>query len=103
MRFPKLILALGALASVTAAAPVGEPGVWAPARQFVQLNAGCMRAYTCGPANAVMYSESQRLVSTPPEEAFGVCATAPGDSIKKCAVCLTSPPEIPCEWHLEDK
>lgn len=97
----KLLMAFGVLAASVALASA-ESGVWTPASNFAQLNVACTRVYTCGPVGDVMRSADTRLVTTPPQTVWGVCA-AGGGAIDSCNVCLTNPPDEPCEWHIEPR
>jgi hypothetical protein len=81
-----------------------ETGVWTPDRNFVSTElmlGACSRVYRCGPAGAVWHSADQRVVSPPPKTVIGVCSTGGGGPIDSCSVCLTNPPNDPCEWSLE--
>jgi hypothetical protein len=95
-----LILAAIAWAAVGVTAVKAEVGAWSTEDTiFTQVNVFCIRNYICGPAEDVLYSADQRIVSTSSKPVRGVCS-ADGGPADSCNVCLTNPPTEKCEWHL---
>jgi hypothetical protein len=79
-----------------------EKGVWVGAKEFSHINIVCVRVYTCGPKDSMIYSADKKLSVTPPVSIRGVCAAGSGP-IDSCNLCLTNPPSTSCEWKVVPK
>jgi hypothetical protein len=92
---------LGILTSITSPA-FADAGVWSTSSQFQQINVFCQRVYTCGPSQDILRGADTKLVVTSPKLVSGVCSAGAGPA-DSCNTCLTNPPTVNCEWHLEKK
>ena len=103
----KLIVSLLCLlssADYVSAQVVGSksPGKWVQARNFVQLNIGCLAAFECTPGKDILYGSDTVVKTTPSASSIGIC-NAGGGPADSCNICAANPPQTKCEYWLEKK
>jgi hypothetical protein len=86
---------------VTTLAKADGEGVW-EAGNWAQINVGCFQTWVCEPTEDMLIRLDQVIVKTPPNMQVGVCS-AGGGPADSCNACLTTPPEEPCLWRIENK
>ena len=111
------------LLGMSATAVIADDGFWTADTAFTQVEAACMRQYTCGIPLSVYNGANRAVIATSPRMMFGVCtagedsrsASEPVDTrskrapfgtrptttpVKSCDICLTNPPADRCEWRI---
>ena len=82
-----------------------QPGNWVkggdPVMTVPGMPLACRQQYFCSPPQAMIQSDASRVKTTPPEWVNGACSVAGGPA-DECNVCLSNPPETPCEWWFEE-